>query len=329
MSSFINNAKTIIRENFKALSFASIIVLIPIMLLIITKLNPQNSDIRNLNNICTEINKINTDLAKGIENDSVNTDVSKNMLPLVTSNLDIAKKNLLTIETSNSSQKVKDAVYQALDKNISLTNQALSMYMSPDSDELDKKVNNFKNTLSLYLDDLETLKVFGINTPISNNSLSFFRNTYNYFETLSNLNALNEISNSSEKDFLLKLSDITNKFNSIKEDLQPAIKNIRENNRNLATLLLDIENKKNIFSKIAEEYYMLSFPDSAKVISESLESCINSYDLYIDNLLNAVNAELSKKSDTQNLYDSAFSKRNDFLQFYDDLLTNIDKLKNK
>lgn len=329
--SFIENAKKIIKENIKALSFASIIVLIPLMLLIITKLNPKNADIRNLNSLCKEVHKINSSLSSAVENNSINTDKAKSILPVATKDLELAKKNLLTIETSNSSEKLVDAVHQTIDKNISLTNQALSMYMTPDSKTLDKKIIEFKNTLGLYLESLETLNVYGLEKTINDASLKFFHNTFSYFETVVNLNILNDISTSSKKDFLLKISNITSNFDLIKEDLQPAITSIKDTNRDLSTLLKDLDQKKNIFSKIEEEYYMLSFPDSTKELSENLEECINQYDAYINSLSQAILGDLqtTNEDDAKKLYDSAFEKRNEFLRFYEDLLSQIDQFKNK
>ncbi|WP_297630708.1 hypothetical protein [uncultured Clostridium sp.] len=324
--SFINNAKKSIKENIKALSFASIIILIPLMLLIITKLNPKNADIRNINYLCKEIHKINLSLSSALDENSVNTDNAKTILPTVSKDLETAKKNLLIIEASPSSEKLVDSLRKSLDKNISLVNQALSMYMSPDSNSLDKKIIEFKDTLSLYLESLETLKIYNLEKTISDTSLKFFHNTYSYFETLVDLNILNDISQSSERDFLLKISDITSNFNLIKEDLQPAIINIKENNRDISTLLRDLDQKKNIFSKIEEEYYMLSFPDSTREISDSLEESINSYDSYMNSLSQALldDIQTNNEEDAKKLYDSAFEKHNEFLRFYADLLSKIE-----
>ncbi|MGL5649300.1 MAG: hypothetical protein ACRDDY_15780 [Clostridium sp.] len=331
MSDFINFIKGIYKENFKALSFASIIILIPLILLIITKLNPKNSDFRQLNSISTEVYKMNSSLSSCIENDTVNTDKSKEILPLLSKDLDIAKQNVLVIQPSTNNEKVKSALDTSLTLNINLVKQALSMYLSPDSDNLEKNLKEYKETFSLYIESLKNLDIYGLNKITSDESISFFKNTCTYFDTVINLNTLTDIKKTSERNFLLKLSPLLTKFDSLNEDLAPAITNIKENNKSLTPILEDLDKKKNIFSEIEEEYYMLSIPESGSLISNALEVCIQEYKLYLNTLNDAINLNLVEADNNlaQNLYDEAFKSYNNFNTSYTNLKNEISNLKNK
>ncbi|MGL5416065.1 MAG: hypothetical protein ACRDAU_10445 [Clostridium sp.] len=331
MSDFINFIKGIYKENFKALSFASIIILIPLILLIVTKLNPKNSDFRQLNSISTEVYKMNSSLSSCIENDTVNTDKAKEVLPLISKDLDIAKQNVLVIKSSAGNEKVKSALDTSLTLNINLVKQALSMYLSPDSDNLEKNLKEYKETFSLYIESLKNLNIYGLNKITSDESISFFKNTCTYFDTVINLNTLTDIKKTSERDFLLKLSTILTKFDSLNEDLAPAIANIKENNKSLTPVLEDLDKKKNIFSEIEEEYYMLSIPESGSLVSNALEVCIQEYKLYLNTLNDAINLNLVETDNNlaQNLYDEAFKSYNNFNTSYTNLKNEISNLKNK
>ncbi|MGL4876014.1 MAG: hypothetical protein ACRC30_15355 [Clostridium sp.] len=331
MSDFINSIKNICKENFKALSFASIIILIPLILLIVTKLNPKNADIRHLNSIASDVYKINSSLSSCIDENTINTDKAKETLPLVSNDLDTAKKNISLVKSSPSSEKVKSALDNSLNLNTNLIKQGLSMYLSPDSKNLEKNLEEYKKTFSLFIESLKTLDVYGLNKITSDESILFFKNTCTYFDTVINLNTLSSIEKSSERDFLLKLSTITTKFDSIKEDLAPAMANIKETNRSLTPLLEDLDKKKNIFSKIEEEYYMLSIPESGFLTSNALEVCIQEYKLYLTSLTEAVSLDLVENDtiSAQKLYDEAFKSYTNFIESYTSFKNEISNLKNK
>lgn len=205
------------------------------------------------------------------------------------------------------------------------------MYLSPDSKNLEKNLEEYKKTFSLFIESLKTLDVYGLNKITSDESISFFKNTCNYFDTVINLNTLSSIEKSSNRDFLLKLSSITTKFESIDEDLAPALADIKQTNRSLTPLLEDLDKKKNIFSKIEEEYYMLSIPESGFLTSNALEVCIQEYKLYLNSLTEAVSLDLIEKDveTAQKLYDEAFKSYATFIESYTNFKNEISNLKNK
>lgn len=314
-----------IKDKKKLLICTLIILLIPIILLIITKITPSNRTLTKLNSIASDIEKTNISLGKTTLSKDFNTEVIKTELSSSIVTFKNLKDTLISIEVTEKNINGKDKLIELLDCNLSLCEQSLYFYNNPSSKSLSDKLKLYKKDLDSFKDILNYLNTLGITISLES-STEFFSRTYNYFQSLIQLNIINDITSEKISTFVLKVDDFITYLKEIDGDLKPALENIKENKRDINLLLDDVSKKVNSLNLIKDNLYMISIPEEGNLIYESLIEVVQLYEIYIktleETLINDSNNNFSLKD-----YDNAFSKYSDYKTFLDKLCNDLDIFK--
>lgn len=313
MISFVN-------KNKKLVLIFTIILVLPVVLLIFTTFSPTNRNLKKLNSLAKEIEISNSNLNAAINENSINPEISKEVLTSNLVELERIKNEISTLDLSNL-DKTQKALLQFVDININLYKISLDLYSNPKTDKLTKKIESYNTTLDLFLQEAYNLQKLGIVSMVSDNTVNFFKFTKNYFNTINEMNMLSDIQGKIKRSFLASLSSITSKFSKINEDLSPAIKDIYSNGRSTETLLSNINDNKDTLDKIKKEYFDLSIPEDAFTLQDSLANLINLYDIYINELELAINSNSKEK------LENAYSKFEDFNNLYLNFLKDLEEYK--
>lgn len=312
-------------------SIALIIILIPLILLIITKMTPSSRNIREINKLAKEVASINATLENSNDSNNVNSETAKNDLSVAVVNLNKVKESLNALEVSETVTETKVKFNEALDYNIAFCEQALSMYMNQSSPSLDNKLKDYKSALDSFKESNSSLSKLRIKNLISEDSLEFFDKTYKYFDTLIQINIMKDITKEKNSAYMLSADKLISKFKEIDDDLKPALEDMKKNNRDLDTLLVDIANKKSIFENIKNDFYMLSVPEEATELHSSLLQSINTYESYINSIEDTLDSDIDSKDNPKGLdeYESSFLKYTEFIDSLNTSMKNYESFKEK
>lgn len=316
----------------KLLIVSFLIILVPILLLIITKFTPSSRSIRSINKLSKETYSINSNLQKLITDEGIDSEAVKNELPKYISNLEDTTEKLNKLEVPPTVTTIKEKFNETLKLNSSLYNECLSLYMTPSSSNLSNKLKKYRKTLDDFNNIRNDLSNLRIEDIISNESLNFFDKTYKYFDTLIQVNMMKDISNEKKYEYILKVDNIVVKLKQIDEDLKPALDNIKETNRNFDTLINDVSNKKSIIDNIKNDFYMISVPEEANLVHSKLLETINLYDLYISSMDETLHLDIESKENKYKLeedYKNTFSKYSDFITSLSKLCNDLEYFKEK
>ncbi|WP_024615651.1 hypothetical protein [Clostridium sp. Ade.TY] len=305
-----------------------IIMLTPLILLIITKMTPSSRSIGKLNKFSKEISSINDTFKKSVQESGINTDSAKSSLSLAIVNLNNIKIPLETIDVPNEVNLAKEQLLTTLNLNISVCEQSLSIFMNPSNNKLNDKLSQYKSKLDEFKDNNLKLSNFRINKVISEDSLEFFDKSTSYFNTMIKINIMKDITKEKNSDYVLAVEKTLNKFLEIKEDLKPALEDIKNNNRSLYVLIEDLENKKLIFENIKNDLYTLSIPEEAIKIHDLLKETVKYYDTYYSSLETMLYKDLKETNKLPlSSYDECFNNYNKFITSFDTFTQNLDLFK--
>lgn len=317
-----------IKNKKKLIIIFLIIMLSPFLLLIITKITPSSRSMTKLNKISKEISSINDTFKYSIEAEGINTDSAKNSLSLAIVNLNNIKIPLETMNVPEDVNLAKEQLLNTLNLNISVCEQSLSMFINPSNKKLNDKLIQYKTSLDEFNDSNSKLSNFRIKKIISEDSFEFFNKSISYFNTMIKINIMKDINKEKISDYILGIDKIVNKFIEIKEDLKPALEDIKKNNRSLYVLIEDLENKNLIFTNIKNDLYSLSIPEDAIKINELLKDTIKCYENYSYSLKNTLYKDLKENNKLPlSDYDDCFSNYNKFISSLDNFNKNLDLFK--
>lgn len=315
-------------------------ILFSIILIIITlTVTLRNNDINKLSKVSSEIVTINSSLQTAVTNDEFDHDKACDTLKQNLTSLNKINSNLEAINLKNSSsESLRHSLYNYINLNISLYNSSLDILNNKNQNDFS---NLYKKLVTSEKDILQS------STDLANKRLDisfpkaadiFFDSLNKYVNNLYKTNRENDIVSSQKLDFTLYLNNVISNFSTLKEDVQPALIKIREDNRDLSVLVDDIDKKKSDFNKIKNESYSVSIPSGSQDSYEALEDMLNSYEVYINSLDKSVKNEINtsnsdKDSNSKELIDSSytdtFDKYKSFLSYFDSLENAVSDYKNK
>ena len=310
-------------NNPKLITKISIIILIPFIILLIVNLTPSHRNIRQLNKICKSIESYNTSLKDAIDDKSINTEVTEELLTSNSIKLADINTELTKLNVISKNESIKQHIIETLSYNINLNNIILNIIRNPKNTNITLKYEEYCKNYELLLKGYENLKLIGLKAELPNSAKIFFENSSNLIGTIIKLNKEKNIELNQKKSYVSSLEECIDDFDVISEDIKPALDKIREDNRSLDVLLKDIKEKKSKFSDIKSKSYNLSIPEKGNNCYELLKDTLNYYDLYITSLEHSIIIEKSLDSKVDKNIDSSylnsFSKYEDFIKSYNNL----------
>lgn len=287
---------------------------------------------RNLKYIGNELNNVNVSLVSGINDLTIDTNKSYDLLISGSNKLKellVSTSQVEDIDAEISS--IKNDLISALNSTVSLYDNCISILSNPKDLKSSADLENFSVFKENCIKDYSILAENKIDVDFSKDTLQFFDNTYNYLNTVIKVNRDSEFQNTQQREFYLQLESFNSKFDSLNEDLMPAINKIREDKRDLQAIVDDLYSKENSYEALKVKILSMSIPNGCMDIYDSLDEYLNMYYIYLKSIKEAVIYEktcsdidkFSKEIDKN--YKNASSKRDDVLNAYSNYKNILEK----
>lgn len=304
--------------------FLSCILLISSVILFLSYNLTSNKTKRIIKNISKELNKINLTLESGIKDLSIDPNKSYNLLVSGSEKLNILSSSVSNIENyDEKSSLIKYLLDDTINSTIRLYDSCIYTLSNPKTISSNEDLNDFNILLNKNIETYDSLKNNDLNISLSDNTILFFNNTYNYLNTILKTNRDSEFKNIQYQKFISSLKSFTSNIESLNEDLSIAINKVREDKRDIQVIINDLYDKEKAYNNLKEQISYISIPDGYESIYNSLNEYLSSYNIYIQAMKEAVIYEKSctdynkYSNQISKNYNNAKSKLNDTLAFYD------------
>ncbi|SHJ76298.1 hypothetical protein SAMN02745163_02537 [Clostridium cavendishii DSM 21758] len=299
------------------ISFTSLIIIAALLSCYFIFFN-QSKDLRAMNDIAKTISSSNLSLNESVKDSIIDNIKSVNLLKKNKETLINAKNNLKAIKPSKKYSNLYQNLNLALDNNIRLYDQTVSMLSNPTSNDLSSAFENFNSIKNDCLVYYKLCEKSGIQVYLENDSKPFFSKIFTYLNTILKVNRDHDINNSQKNTFLLSIDKCIMEFSKLNSDFSPAIDKAKNENRSFKDILSSVNDKTITLNSIKSNYYSLTVPNDALDCFNSFGDMISIYDIYLSELSLGLNSNDKVDPNTNAHLDNAFSK-------YKDLKTALNK----
>lgn len=317
----MENFKIKVRENQKFILILFLLILIISLSIIFIynyKFKNNASKSNTFDYIVEEINTINNSIKEyptefNLNNESIVTALRNNI-----DNLEKIKTDLRALViVDDYSRETSSKILSSIESAQNLYNCCISSLeyqnISATSDYVTQINEQQFDLLKIYGD----LNYLGIQIGFNDDSLIFFDKLINYLNNLGALTKKNNINTSQGESFMKSFKTAVTDLSELVEDLEPAISQVREDNRSFDSILKDIDDKESKYLSIKSNINSISIPEGYLSYYNSLIDTFNLYSNYLETLKVAIifeksstNYEDNKKNVDKN-YKNAFSKLDD------------------
>lgn len=325
---------SILFKNHKILviSIISLLLILSFSLFFIIYNSDSNRATRTLRSIGNELNYVNGSLESGIKDLTIDTTKSYDLLVSGSNRLKELLNTTSKVEDIDAEiASIKNDLNNALNSTITLYDNCIYILSNPKDVKSSTDLDNFNVLKENCLKDYSILAQNKIDIDFSNNTLQFFNNTYNYLNTVIKVNRDSEFQNTQQREFFLQLDSFNSDFNSLNEDLMPAINKIREDKRDLQVIVEDLYSKEHSYETLKSKIVSMSIPDGCMDIYDALDEYLNMYYIYLKSIKEAVIYEktcsdIDKFSKEINKnYKNSSSKRDDVINAYSNYKNILEK----
>lgn len=320
-----------IKMQSKYIKFLIPAVIIFVSSLIVLTLSFKNNDLHKLYTVSKEVSSLNKDLGSAFDNDEFDFNASITILKTNLAELEKLNIFLNNIDVKNKNNDLKNQLSSYIKSNITLYEASLSMLNINNPNKFSIIYNNLLKAEQKILLETDNLKNNGLDINFPRESNIFFIKLNKYANDSFKNNRESDIIYSQKQDFLLDINLLLSDFSYLKEDLQPALNNIKENQRDLSILLSDINTKRSKYLGAKEKSYSMVLPQGTHDCHSSLVEMLNSYEVYLNSIEKSIQYDINNSNSNdnkttkiiQNYYKDSFDKYSIFLSCYDDLKNDI------
>ena len=293
----------------------SFLVVISIFITIIFNILTAPKTFDTITKLANEINFVNN---KKMTTTELNSTTFVSEFKKSISDLTGIKSELTSLETSTDFTEHKKALLDIIDKNIDFYDKIIyflenieSEYIIENSNNVLKSKGSLEKSLLLTKDLQIPLKL----NIIENNNLLALASSY--MNEMIKINRDKNIHTSQTTTFKTSIDLVYTKLTPLNEDLFLIINLVKEDGRNLNSVLTNINEKIEIFNDLNIELHSMSIPDGYNNLFLALKEVFKKYDTYIHDMRNYVIHEINESSTKEH-----FKKAQDS---YKDVNTNIIK----
>lgn len=248
---------------------------------------------KNMNNLVSQINSVNKNANKMLDNKVINSDLAKENIPAIVKEIDIIR-NKVEAEVPGDKFKLQHAnLIEGLKSNRLMYIQILNILKSPNSNDLKDSFSSFEK----YRDDTENyyseFSVSSLSPSVENEAHDFL-----YAFTI----YTNELINTQEeaKAKLQQSTAFANSYNSILEKFVPIKTNFslelnEARNNGSYNKVIDLANKYNTTNGDlqSEMLNLSSVPQNAIALRDDYIRLSNDYNAFIQSFIADVNEEMN------------------------------------
>lgn len=311
------------KDFYKNKLFIPIILLILMIIFTIFVVCVKSNDLIILNNLGKSITEINLDEPS---DDITKSSEYLNILENKLSSLKTLSNTLQNMKISKKYQDVYSILNEGIGSNITFYNSLINMLNNPTSEDL---YNQYRESISLkdnIVSTYNTCKENNVSVSLISDDSSLLNNIFFYINEIIKLNRDSDIKTAQINEFIVTLDSLLLEFNDLTENLLETISTMRNNNRNLSTVVTDIHSKMNKFETLKKKLYVLSVPENGNDVFISFNETLNFYNNYINLLLKGVTEEINSNTSDNKYYTNAkleYENMNKSLKNLQTLLNNF------
>lgn len=324
----MENFKIKVRKNYKFIFtlLACILFTSISVILINDKIHPKNNNeiedkdndknYNKLTYVIADINEINATLKNCVDDLTIDTDVTIDILTTNISNLEEIKSSLSTYN-NDETKEIISKIVSCIDSTELLYNYCINSLTAKNEVSLSEMVSEINDLTEDCLAKNSMLYSYNLKLEFTEDSIDFFNKLNSYLMTLDNVKKHQSIKDAQTNEFLKGFNLNVTEFSSILQDLQPAITKVREDNRSFDVILDDLKLKENNFLEIKRSLSILSVPENCATLYNQLTDTFTLYSNYLTTMRLAVVYEKSSTSYQENkrnidkYYSNAYSKYSD------------------
>lgn len=267
----------------------------------------------NLTYVIDDINKVNATLQNCIDDLTIDADKTIEILTTNISNLERIKSSLLNY-TDEDTEDVISKITSCIDSTELLYTYCINSLSSKNDVSLSEMVAEITRLTEDCLAKNSMLYPYDLKIEFTEDAITFFNNLNSYLLTLDNIDKFQKIKDAQTNDFLKGFNLSLTEFESILQDLQPAINKIREDNRSLDVIIDDLKAKEASFLSINHSLKKLSVPENCSSLYNQLNDIFTLYSNYLTTMKLALVYEKSStnyednKKNIDKYYSNAYSK---------------------
>lgn len=291
----------------------------------------EDTSLRQFETYTVELSTINTSLKDCVNGYSINSKEATNILNNGISSLDALKSHVSSmVIINNSNPELIPKFLSAIEETSKLYNyciEVLTYNTALNTAEVTSEILLLKENC---VESYNELSPYGLTIDFPEDSSLFLDNLSSYLNTLDRLSKEQSIKTSQFSDYMNILSNTASIFSPLLEDLEPAITQIRNDNRSLDIILEDIKAKEDSLASIKTDFSYSSIPEGCLSYYNCFNNVFKLYSTYLSTLKLAViyeksapNYEDHQESIDSN-YSNAFSKFDDVKVSFNALVNSIE-----
>lgn len=296
--------------------------------------NSYNDYEKSIKNSVSEITKLNESTSSLISGQTINEKKAEKLLPALVDNLQSIDKKLQKLTPTSKYKANHYDLVNGLENNINLYKQMLLIIKNQQAKDIGDSLKNIQQFANSCSDNYSKINIDDIKIAFPDITNKFTNNFINFTNKVVEQSNQNEITSSQSNDFINKITDLENKYQSIKVDFKPYVTKIRSGNGTYDDLIANINKSQNDISSLKLEFSNLTVPQNGTNIFKTFKKLLDDYDLYVQNFKFNVETEQSyvtggnKDNNTlNNLYKTTDSKLLDLSNEYSDLTKAIEQYK--
>lgn len=260
---------------------------------------------KKLKTTVDKVNELNNSVNSLLKDQTIDTELSKKLLPDKISELTNIKNTVQAINPTDKYYKAQNNLVDGINYNILIYKQILSIISNPDSKDIDKSLQSLKDYKDKCLNSYSLFNLKNEKISLTSSSLKFIDNSIFYSAELLRLNKDKSISDSQNLDFINNIDLVLNGLLSLKSDYNVKITSSRTS-KNYDSLLLTISQNKTSVDSIKSNLSSIIIPANGVNLYKALKDTLDNYTYYLDSINKAVAFEKASKNPSDSSIESNY-----------------------
>ena len=277
-----------------------------------------------------DIHTLNNNLYGSVENDIFNVEKALCLIPDAVSGLEEIKEELNSPSTREHLVKEDFTIYlpsleDGIDNNIKFLNQLALCFENPNAEDLSASFIQLSDYKNAFTENYSKVMTRDSNESSLVKGEEFFSLSLSYLNEIIKLNRETNILISQRNDFILSIDNIVSDLKKLNTDYTNFLQRVRRDDASYDGILIGIDKDSETFVALYHKFNSITLPKDSIEVYNALESCLYSYNSYIQNLRKAVYEESLEKGkyDKKNISKLYEETQEDF-QLFQSALSNFE-----
>ncbi|HEY8893064.1 MAG TPA: hypothetical protein VIM70_22825 [Clostridium sp.] len=237
------------------------------------------------------INDANKNVAQFNSDETIDVEYAKKQLPIIIIDLSNYKSNISVLEPATKYEKDQENLILALDDNLKIYRQTLSILNNPSGSDVDKSVEALKILKNDCINYYSLIDINNIEITLPETSLSFIDNVLNYSSSAVMARKETDIKSEQDNDFISKTEVLSEDFLNTKTNFYTEVLKVRKKSMSYDELLSLVDVGSAQLVEVQKSFKGLTVPDSAIPTYEAFRILLDANENYLMDFKLALTSE--------------------------------------